>query len=109
MRHIIQSIFCSVGLKPVEHSRKKYISLLHIVCFLMQTYSCILHGFSGTHYVRLEPGHWGQHIDWTKVVETISLVSILGIDKRSLLQSFQFDMVPTQPPFNGYRMRFQQR
>jgi hypothetical protein len=85
MRQIIQTIFCSVGLEPAEHARKKYRSLLQIGGFLMQS---------------------GQHIDWTKVVETISCRSILSMDKRSLFQSFQLDMVPTQRLFNAYRVRF---
>jgi len=106
MRQIIQSIFYSVCLKPAEHSKKKYIPLLEIVCFLVQTYSYILHGFYLNHYVRWEPGYCGQHIDWTEVVETISRGSILGMDKMSLLQSFKLDMVSTQPLFNGYWMRF---
>jgi hypothetical protein len=93
-RQIIQSIFCSLGFKPTEHS-KKYMLLLQIMCFLMQTYSYILHGFFRKRYVRWEPGHCGQHIDWTKVVETISRGSILGMDKKSLLQSFHLGMVPT--------------
>jgi hypothetical protein len=115
-QQIIQSIFCSVGIKPTEHSKKKYILLLQIVCFLtqtysyiLQTYSYILHGFCLTHNVRWKSGHCSQYIDWTKDVETISRGSILGMDKRSLLLSFQLGMMPTQPLFNGYRMRFPQR